>query len=261
MKLFTHIVFFLTILSAYAQEPISVTLKSSTPLQADRFLHKDNFDALYYIKNNTLVKKSTNEFYEYNNVLLGNISAIDVLNPLEITLFYKDFNTVVQLDNTLNEINKIDFNILQDFKNVNWAATASNKRLWLYNNDNLQIEIYNFQLEKNEATTQPLAKNIIAYSSNYNFCWLLTNKSILQFNVYGSLLNNIPFNEGEGFSHSKNNFVVLKNNELYFIKSESTTPVKINLPKMTIQDFSLRHETLYIYNGETLFTYQLNLEN
>lgn len=261
MTLFNYIIFFFITLSSIAQETISVNLKDSTSFQADRFLHKDNFDALYYIINNTLVKKNSTELYEYNNVLLGNISDVDVLNPLEITIFYKDFNTVVQLDNQLNEINKIDFNILQDFKNVNWSTTASNKRLWLYNNDNLQLEVYNFQLEKNEATTQPLAKNIITYSSNYNFCWLLTDESLLQFNVYGSLLNQIPFNEGEHFSHSKNNFVILKNNELYFIKNESIDPLKINLPKITIQDFSISHETLYIYNGETLYTFQLNLEN
>ena len=261
MKTITKILLILSFTLSFSQEKERVvTLKDSTSLHADRFLYKDNFDALYYIKNNTLVKKSTSEFYEYNNVLLGNVSYVDVLNPLEITLFYRDFNTVIQLDNRLSEINKIDFNTIQDFKNLNWAATASNKRLWVYNNDNLQLEIYNFQLEQTEITTLPISEDIISYKSNYNFCWLLTKKGILQYNVYGNLLTSIPFEAAEKFSHSKNNFVFLKENQLYFLKNEASKAQKLDLPKMTIKDFSLSQETLYIYNGKTLFTYQLNLK-
>lgn len=248
-------------ISSFAQEPIVVIQKDSITLHADKFLYKDNFDAIYFVKNNTLNKQTAKEYYQYNTILLGSIDYVDVLNPLEITLFYKNFNTVVQLDNRLSEINKIDFNTLPSFKNINWAATASNKRLWVYNNDNLQLEVYNFQLDKTDSSTLPLSEKIISYTSNYNFCWLLTQKGILQYNIYGNLLNSISFEGAEEFSQSKNNFIFLKENKLYFLKNGAQKAQKIDLPKMAIKDFSLSQESLYIYNGETLFTYQLNLEN
>ena len=41
---------------------------------------------------------------------LGEISSIDAFNALKTTVFYRDFNTVIILDNRLSEIMKIDFN-------------------------------------------------------------------------------------------------------------------------------------------------------
>ena len=37
------------------------------------------------------------------------IKKVDLINPLKVTLFYEEFNTVVLLDNQMNEIQKIDF--------------------------------------------------------------------------------------------------------------------------------------------------------
>ena len=70
------------------------------------------FDGLgneYFVKNNVFMKQSETESWEYKNVALGKISAVDIINPLKIVLFYEDFNSVVLLDNQLNKMTEINF--------------------------------------------------------------------------------------------------------------------------------------------------------
>ena len=72
----------------------------------------DNFNNIYSIENNELIKSSYVKNYYYRNSLYSNISSIDVRNSLKIKLFYEDSNTLVVLDNKLSEISKINFNII-----------------------------------------------------------------------------------------------------------------------------------------------------
>jgi hypothetical protein len=53
--------------------------------------------------------KSARETFVYQNFSLGKITKVDLQNPLKIVLFYENFNTVVTLDNQLNEIQKSIF--------------------------------------------------------------------------------------------------------------------------------------------------------
>jgi hypothetical protein len=54
-------------------------------------------------------KIGTRETFVYQNFSLGKITKVDLQNPLKIVLFYENFNTVVTLDNQLNEIQKSIF--------------------------------------------------------------------------------------------------------------------------------------------------------
>ena len=97
--------------SLQSQEVIPAVKQSDTQLTCDIFLGFDNQKSIYSLKNNILTKNSDGITYQYNNLSLGKITNVDFQNPLQIVIFYKNFNTVVLLDNQLNEIKKIDFNL------------------------------------------------------------------------------------------------------------------------------------------------------
>ena len=67
-------------------------------------------------------------------------------------MFYKDFNTVVILDNRLAEIYKIDFNTKQPYKNVSHITTGYDNALWLFNSDLQILELYDYKADKVRAT-------------------------------------------------------------------------------------------------------------
>ena len=100
-----------TIVFAQNQKPNLVTI-NSIRIDTDVFLGYDSFGFYYTVKNNIFSKIGTRETFVYKNFSLGKIAKVDLQNPLKIVLFYENFNTVVTLDNQLNEIQKvIDFGV------------------------------------------------------------------------------------------------------------------------------------------------------
>ena len=98
-------------LTIQSQGVIAAIKQSEIKLTCDIFLGFDNQKSIYSLNNNILTKNSDGITYQYNNLSLGKITNVDFQNPLQIVIFYKNFNTVVLLDNQLNEIKKIDFNL------------------------------------------------------------------------------------------------------------------------------------------------------
>ena len=58
----------------------------------------DNFNNIYFIQNNELVKSSDTKNYYYKNSLYSTITSIDFQNSLKIKLFYEDSNSLIVLD-------------------------------------------------------------------------------------------------------------------------------------------------------------------
>lgn len=259
MKNKLYILLFIIFSFSQAQEKITVTFKETITLNANKFIGVNMFDELFYVKNEVLYKKSREELFSYQNRLLGTISSVGTLNSLETNLFYKDFNTVIQLDRRLGEIGKINFNSSTVFSTITRVASASNKRLWVFNADTQQVQVYNPQLDIVEVATQPITERIVAFFSNYNFCWVLTESKLLQYNIYGSLLNSYGLQEFEDVLHYKDYFFLKKKEGLYILPVGEEKPKMIELGQFKVKDFSVTNETLYIYDGKELHSFKINL--
>lgn len=118
-----------------AQNKILVDLTDKDSLNADVFISKNNFENLYYIKDNVLFKKSDKQTINYSNIQLGKITSVHTFNPLKINVLYSDLNTVVILDNRLAEVSKLDFNQQQPYKNISHITTGFDNTIWLFNQD------------------------------------------------------------------------------------------------------------------------------
>lgn len=259
MKSIIYTLFISSFFFLKAQEGIEVKLVKSISLKADTFVGVNMFDELFYIKNDVLSKQTQLEYHSYQNNLYGSLNSVDILNSLESTLFYKNFNTVIQLDRRLGGISKIDFNQSNSFSAISHASAASNKRLWIFSSDTQQLQVYNPKQDIVEASSQSIQETIVDFYSNYNFCWVLTKAKLLQYNIYGNQLNSYPLEGYEAFVYYKDYFVLKKNNQLYSLAIADETPILIALPELSIKDFSVTNETLYIYNGKELHSFKINL--
>ncbi len=128
--MFTKKLLFITILNLYCFSMRSQTTIASSKMEiikvvCDVFLGFDNQQNSYTITNNILTKTNQTSTYQYNNLGLGKITKVEIQNPLQIVVFYKNFNTVVLLDNQLNEIKKIDFNLKSTPVNLDAVALSS----------------------------------------------------------------------------------------------------------------------------------------
>ncbi len=241
-----------------------LTPVGQVPLVADRFIGIDNYKNPYFIKDRVIYKQGADGTFLFNDLQLGRITSVDIINPLKVVAFFQDTNTVVMLDNKMNEIERINFNNLPQFLNVSTATNAGNNNLWLFNVDTQQLELYNYGAKLQTVVSQPFPGKLLSQASNFNYCFTLTEKKLRAFNSYGSILNEVPSEGYEKIIQQNENLIALKENQLYYIPDfarrnreleQETTLLK--LPEITIKDLQLSNDFLYIYDGENLHTFKL----
>ena len=259
MKILKYILFFLTIF-VFGQESIDVTFVKKTPFEYQTFVGQDNFGTTYAINQATFYKIIDDKNLTYSNFQLGNITTANIFNPLKINLFYKNFNTAIILDNRLAEIYKIDFNLKQPYKNVSHISTGYDNTLWVFNQDNQQLELYDYKANTTRVTTIPVQSNVLDIKSDYNYCWLLTENYLYTYNYFGSVISKL---KNEGFTEiteDNGNLIVKSTNQLYYMAKDTEVLIPIKLPELLINRFLLTNETLYIYDGELLHQFQLKIK-
>lgn len=244
----------------------SLTPVSKISFLADRFIGLDNYKNSYFIKDRVINKQGPDGNFRFNDLQLGRITSVDIINPLKVVVFFQDTNTVVLLDNKLNEIERINFNNLPNFINVSTATNGGSNSLWLFNVDTQQLELYNYGSKLNTVVSQPFPGKLISQASNFNYCFTLTEKKLSAFNIYGSILNETSSEGYEKIIQQNENLVALKENSLYYIPDFamhkdgiSHETVKLSLPQITIKDLQLTNDFLYIYDGEILHTFKLTI--
>ncbi|OZV67187.1 hypothetical protein [Winogradskyella aurantia] len=245
----------------FGQNTFKATYKDSLAIEAKDIFGIDPFGTLYYTTDdNTFYKKTKDTIVTYTNFQLSEITTANAFNPLKINLFYRDFNTVIVLDNRLAEIFKVDFNTIIPYKNITYVSTGFDNTLWIFNQDLQQLELYDFKTNKIRLKTVPVQSDILDLKSDYNYCYMLTENYLYIYNYFGSLIEKI---KNEGFEHmafSKAHVVLNKGNQLYILPKNTTQILPIEHPNLLINQFLVTNETLYIYNDGSLRRYQLKQE-
>ena len=171
-----------------SQNEIPALKLETIKLECDIFLGFDNQQNSYFIKENVLIKKSPTKHFQYNNLSLGKITNVDFQNPLEIVIFYKNFNTVVLLDNQLNEIKKIDFNLKSIPINLEAVALSSQNQIWIYDSISSKIGLYNVNTDTFKWISTMLENPISYYESDYtHFYWTDINLNLYRISIYGTI--------------------------------------------------------------------------
>ncbi len=239
---------------AWSQE---LSFVNKIELDADTFVGIDSYQHIFYIKDQVLYKRTKNDLFNFKEFQLGDIYSVDIINPMNIVVYYGDFNTVVLLDNKLTEIERINFNNLTKFINTNKATLAANTSLWIFNIDSQQLELYNYRVQSKVLVSQPINGEILSQVSNFNYCFLLTEKKIKGYNIYGSLLTEIEHDGFEKIIQFNENLVALKKSDLYFINKETREITKIKTPEINVKDLQLTQDFLYIYDGKKIQLFTL----
>ena len=242
---------------SFSQTSLSAELTTSTPFQWDSFVGVDSFESIYFLKSNTLYKKNSLELQNYSNLERGSIEKVSVFNALKLALFYKDFNSVTLLDNRLADLITIDFNNLNPLRTLSHISYGNDTTFWLFDSNALELELFDYNTSKIRVRAATFQNEILALDSDYNTCWVLTEKEVLCYNYMGSLISRLPH---EGFTDLKlwNGILFFKkNNTIYYKLKNNNEFLMFNLPKILVKQFFVINQTLYIYDEEFLHHYQL----
>ena len=259
MRIILLLYFLSTHCILYAQEDISLLLKSKTEYKDSMQIAKSYDNSNFYLIKNSIVNKSSETTYTYNNIDLGELYKIDLFNPLQIKLFYKDHNSMVILDNKLSEIKKINFNYSDPLINVVAFSSANENNIWVYDEISMRLKKYNYIKDYFDNIDIPIEGEVKSLKGNYNYCRLLTNNHLYKFNYTGSLIYKIQISEMDFFNFYKNNLIFVSNNNLFIFDESDSRLEKISHEKLFIKDFFVINETLYIYDEDYLQQFEIKI--
>ena len=111
-------------------QKVEVNLEQTIINDGD-FIGIDKFEDVYALKNNVLTKTSKAQTWMFKDFNLGEIYTVDLTNPLQILVFYKDLQTIVVLDNQLNEVRRVVIDAGNNYFIKDIGLSIQNK-IWLF---------------------------------------------------------------------------------------------------------------------------------
>jgi hypothetical protein len=105
----------------------------------------DKIGNYYLIEKSGEIRKYSADkvfLYSFRNFSNGNIASADLTNPHKILVFYKDFQFIQILDNTLSPISTINLNKSQFYSAI---ASSNDGNIWLYNSLQNRLEKISYE--------------------------------------------------------------------------------------------------------------------
>lgn len=227
------------------------------------FFTTDNLSNVYVVKGNELIKydKTGKELYKFSNKNLGNINFVDATNMLKVLVFYKDFQQVVFLDNTLS-VNGDPINLEQiGFNQAQLICSSHNNGIWIYDQQNfelMRIDQNLLQTQKTGNLTSTLNINLQPSSLlEFNNKVFLNNPSngILIFDVYGTYFKTIPVKNVSRFQPFGDWVYFISNKKVTAYNVITSEEKQFEVPLSDFQNFRIEVGTLFLQTQNAIILY------
>ena len=260
MKNYIVVLFIAFFQIAHSQNQNLTAVRINTfAFDGDQFLGNDAFGFYYTIKNNIFSKISSREVLEYKNISLGKITKTDLRNPFKIVLFYENFNSVILLDNKLNEIQNINFS---DNSSPIMAAAiglSSQNQLWIFNSMNQQLGLYDYLKNEYKTITVPFTGSIKYYTSDFNyFHWIDAKNNWYTSDIFGKITFKGIVPDFDLIEIcSENQYIYSKSGVLILKDIEKDKKYEIKIAEKTFVKFYYKDQILSIFTKEGITNYKI----
>ena len=212
----------------------------------------DNMGNVYLINESELQKYLNNGklFARYSNLQLGEITSLDVTNPLKILVYYRDLQQIIFLDDQLSTNSEVVSLVSLGFEQTDLVCSSANNSFWIYNKQNNELLRFN-ENSKRIANTgnlkQVLQTNLTPnFMMEYNGNLYLNcpDTGIYVFDIFGGFVKIISL---KNLSDFKVNETIL-----YFQKDSNLCSYNYKIFEESckkIQNFHLKTRVKYM-NGK-----------
>lgn len=208
--------------------------------QNAKLMKVDKLGYIYLLSARNSVKKFDTEgnlLFEFMNSLNGDIEDIDVSNPMKILVFFKDFQQLVCLDNTLALLTQ--FNLRKNgFQEVSAIGLSNDNHFWIFDQINLTLYKMDDQGKIILASDNLMAQSGIEMIADQimessNYVVLRNEDNLMMLDNFGQWIRNFSLSSETLISITGRYLYVLSNNNLFAIPhSDFTTEIS------TIRTFS-----------------------
>ncbi len=242
-----RLLFFILWSSAMVAQPLNFITKPHDRMYADIFQN------LYIQRAQTLVKCDTTgkELKQYANFMLGNITSVDVSNPLKILVFYAETNYLLTLTNDLiSQSNPISLDEA-GFVAVKAGCSAEKYGFWIYDGQKKQLLLLDHKLRPLYFGTIVSIENITNMLADNNTVYIgSVNKGIYEFDQTGKFRQFHPFEQLKYFMVYQSKLFVANGNQ---ILCEQKEVLSLNKP---VEHFAIIKQGIYISAGDSIFIYR-----
>lgn len=192
----------------------------------------------------------------------GQPSTLDVSNPFKILLYYKQYATVVLLDNMLANRGVINLRKAGIFS-VNAMGTSYDGKLWLFDEQDFKLKKLNEDgtelLESNDlrqaASIAPQPTNL--FDSEGAVYLYDSAVGFIQLDYYGTFIKTLPFTGWQSVSISKNILFGIKNGNLFSYRPGSLDLKEYKLAQVQNTIISVRvvGGKIYLHKKEGIEIY------
>jgi len=259
-------IFYLLILFVYANgfcqnQKLKTSVLSATELENKTYIGFDGLGNNYYIKDNVFTKQNDPQTWEYKNVALGKITSVDYINPLQIVVFYEDFNTIISLDNQLNETQKLNLFEIDNTIFASKIGLAAQNQFWIYNALTQQILLFDYLKNSSKNIGNPIQETIQHTQSDFNnFYWIDDLNNWYAIDIFGksTLLANIPPFEKIQIIDSEK-ILFSRDNILYCLNNVTKTIYEIEIVEKSFQNYCYKDQILAIFTNQQIKNYKIKL--
>lgn len=222
------------------------------------FFTTDNLGNTYLIKGEEIKKYSqTGDLLKiFSNKTTGKITSIDVTNPLRILVFYKDFATILIIDDLLSQngdpMNLQDYSLEQS----DVICTSFNNGIWFFNRENMELIRLDESFKPvvntgnlNRLLGADFKPNFILENNGYLY---LNNpdNGVFVFDIYGTYFKTIPI---KGLQHFQ-----VKDNFMFYYMDGILRSYNIKdltqkeLPFKNVTDVRVEKENYFLFNTDSV---------
>ncbi len=218
------------------------TMKSAFKVDtATKFIETDLLKNLYIVTPLNVILK-----YDSTGKLLasqqfknnGEITSIDVTNPLNTEIFYSGQNRITITDNMLNSIAEVSLEN-SPVQQYSVGCRAASGGFWLYDVQEAKIKRVD-QQNQQQGVSQNIAglgiRDLNPVFMTENSPWLymcIPSNGIMIFDQYGAYFKNIPVKNISRFKVLKNTIVYYKDGVLNYWDIETNEQKTVTLPFIT----------------------------
>jgi hypothetical protein len=235
------------------------------PLNGSQYT-TDNLFNIYLYRGSALKKfnSSGTLLFSYDDKSYGDITSLDMNDPMKLLVFYRDFPEIIYLDNTLSingaKISPSD----AGFPLSTLACSSHDDGIWLYDSQNLQL--VRFDVNMNITVKTGNLVPVIGFAINplemeeYNSFLYMNDstKGIMVFDQFGSYSRTIPITGLASYEVRGDDMYYLKDNKIHVFHIKTDNEDVAGLPEKQAVKLRVEKNMLFESSGDTLRLYTIN---
>jgi hypothetical protein len=229
----------------------------------------DQLGNIYVISATNSIEKFNQEgvlLTRYSQNTMGQITQIDVSNPMQILVFYEDFQKVIFLDRNLTYLSKVE---LQDL-GIGWVkkvAMSADGNIWIYDEITMKLQkyatedsklLYESVLLSRESDVPPSA-NVLIEQNNQIYLGDF-RQGIFVFDQFATSLRFLPIKNLVSFSFWERWLIYLDDkNVLHGENLLSFKGLERSLPKVEGSFYKVLGNKLVLITSNNVLIQQIGL--